>query len=265
MLASCSQSGAVLSSVSIDDIVVNSALKSKAEECEYDFDPTKCVVEEKEIYDYKSSELKGINDYLVRPDINKVYIISGEYVEGYAGDYTPYRTKIYLWEDGLFSGKLADHNMKGYWFNSSKDSNHEVDTLVLKYMHSTYETTEVFNETEDPFVKECNAEINFNWGRRYNELKAFYYYPVIGISTDVDRIIEVPLGTDFHWYAEKINLYFVLKNLRYYKGYLSDCVKYRLSDPDMYDRSHITKTGECEIIIAVDVFETRVPIKVLQS
>lgn len=265
LLASCSQVVATSSSEEERVEIINSSLISKADECEYNYDPTKCIMEEKDTYNYFSSELSNIKDYLERPGIERVYRVSGGLPDGASGDTWTDWVNFFLWEDGICSGILGNSKIKGYWFNSKAGSN-EVNMLVIKYYDKS-EQEVTFLPTEDPLVYEGTVKYSPSHGTRYIDAKAFYYYPVIGLAVDSNKKVEIPLETKIGDAVKFFHVYYVLKNLSYYEDYLPVNLAYRFSDPTIFygSNSRLNRTGEFEIIFSYEEYEVRAAFTAVES
>ena len=94
------------------------AIANKAKK-EYGFNPDKILIKEQEKWNFSDAELKKVNDKATRADHHMVYYFEGAYAEGYQGDYSETYGYLYLWDDGLFGGKVNSTTVKGFWYNSS--------------------------------------------------------------------------------------------------------------------------------------------------
>lgn len=80
------------------------------------------IIKEQVEWDFSDPELaEAINR---SPNtMDPYYVFEGSYAEGYQGDYSETFGNLYLWEDGIYSGKIGQTNVYGYWYNSSLNNN----------------------------------------------------------------------------------------------------------------------------------------------
>ena len=204
-----------------EDPNITDEIKAAAEAVEYDFKPEEVVIQEQDSYDYNDSEVKNITTGGNRSGHYLVYYFEGVYTEGYQGDYSPTYGNIYLWDDGLFGGKIRDANVRGYWFNSSKEAgtdeegNPLKDGVVMVSNVSKYESMICTAKGEDEFYsQQCYAYLDMGWGQRSLTLYGYYYYPEVAI------FINSPFEKDEFTVGENLNkgdysAQRVLKNLKY--------------------------------------------------
>ena len=198
-------------------------IKSVAEAYDYDFDPTEVFIEEEDEYDFNDSEVKNVPTGSTRDGHNLVYVFEGAYAEGYQGDYSETYGSIYLWEDGLFGGKINDTTIRGYWYNSSKDApaddpetpdvDESKDCLNLVSNVSKYEFVN-FERASGFYDWRTHLYLGFSWGTRSMEIAGYMYYPEVAIAIDPSSTgTEFKVGETFDrsgWVADRI-----LKNLNY--------------------------------------------------
>ena len=119
-----------------------------------------------------------------RGDINLVYVFEGSYTEGWQGDYIKTYANLYLWEDGIFTGKVGDTAIKGFWYNDSNDDG-EADCLRMVSNYSHYE--DIICDSADGFYDYITyVYLGFSWGQRSIDLSGYLAYEPIAIAVDTD-------------------------------------------------------------------------------
>ncbi len=225
-------------------------VRAKADAYAYDFKPEEKIIKEQESYTYGTAELNALGTGDTRADHNLVYVFEGSYAEGYQGDYSETYGYLYLWDDGLFGGKIRDTNVKGYWFNSSltdgkdEQGNDIKDCLKMVSNVSKYES--IITEPATGFY-ECHAYVylNMGWGTRSMILNGYVYYPVVDLAIDTaDTGTEFKVGKTFDrssWTANRI-----LKNLNYSAVFKASEVRW--TDPaGMLDGGKFAAAGSYDI------------------
>ena len=204
-----------------EDPNITDEIKAAADAVEYDFKPEEVVITEQDEYDYNAADVKNITTGGTRADHHLVYYFEGVYTEGYQGDYSPTYGNIYLWDDGLFGGKIRNTDIRGYWFNSSKEAgtdengNPLKDGVTMVSNISKYESMICTAKGEKEFYsQQCYAYLDMGWGQRSLTLYGYYYYPEVAI------FINSPYEKDEYKVGDTLNkgdysAQRVLKNLKY--------------------------------------------------
>lgn len=202
---------------------ITDEMKAKAAELNYEFNPKEIIIKEKEpeTYDYDNAELKALNTNGSRDgDHHLVYYFEGSYIEGYQGDYTPSYANIYLWEDGMYVGKIKDTTIRGYWYNSTLSSsgkdaegNDVKDKVVLVSNISKYESM-ICRESSGFYDLSLYAFIDMGWGQRSMSLYGYYYYPDIATFIKYsDDVEDFKVGDTLD--KGKFSTQHVLSNFKY--------------------------------------------------
>ena len=245
-------------------------IKSVAEAYDYDFDPTEVVFEEEDEYDFSNSELNSVPTNASRSGHNLVYVFEGAYAEGYQGDYSETYGYIYLWEDGLFGGKINDTNIKGYWYNSSKDApaddpateeDESRDCLNLVSNVNRYEFIN-FERASGFYDWRAHIYLGFSWGTRSMEIAGYMYYPEVALAIDPSSTgTEFKVGEVFDrsgWVADRI-----LKNLNYSAVFKASEVSWT-DGTGIKNGQAFTAAGEYEVTAKWNGLEANIKVTVTE-
>lgn len=196
---------------------ITDEIKAAAMAYVYDFDPESVVIKEQETWNYSDATLSGISVYdsTRSGGLHIVYHFEGSYAEGYQGDYSESYASIYLWEDGIFSGKVRDTNVKGYWFNSSiaegqdDEGNDIKDCLRMVSNVSNYDSI-ITQEAGGFYERSAYVYLNMGWGNRSIIINGYKYYPNVALFIDSGTDAEAPtfkVGDRFDrnsWVAKRV-------------------------------------------------------------
>ncbi len=249
---------------------ITEAMKAAAEACDYAFDPSSVVMEQKEEgYKFSSSasgdgyydsNLSGLSYTDTRAGHNLVYVFEGEYSEGYQGQYNTYLTGMYLWDDGLFAGKSNSTNFKGYWYNSSitapeddpatENVNEAIDTLVMVSDTSKLDYIKAeppLGGSGDFYELQAYVYMHPGWGDgRSVVVSGYKYYPNVAAFIDTNGYDEMAVGDKFvinsTWFFDR-----VIKNLSYTPIIPTSEIKWTLPSGMIDDKKKLTAPGEYEI------------------
>lgn len=191
---------------------ITDEIKAKAEAYDYSFDPTSVVIDKEDEYDFKSAELNAVTaGAATRAGQNLVYFFEGSYAEGYQGDYSPSYANLYLWDDGIFTGKAKDTSFKGYWYNQ-KDGK---ECLEMVSSYDRYESI-ICQKSTGFYSQAAYIYLNMGWGTRSIIVNGYMYYPEVALFIDpgtADGTVNYKVGDTFDrnmWSANR-----VLKNQAY--------------------------------------------------
>ena len=246
-------------------------IKSVAEAYDYDFDPKEVFIEEEDEYDFNANEVKNVPTGSTRDGHNLVYVFEGAYAEGYQGDYSETYGYIYLWEDGLFGGKINDTTIRGYWYNSSKDApaddpetadvDESKDCLNLVSNVSKYEFIN-FEKASGFYDWRTHCYLGFSWGTRSMEIAGYMYYPEVAIAIDPSSTgTEFKVGETFDrsgWVADRI-----LKNLNYSAVFKASEVSWT-DGSGIKDGQAFSAAGEYTVTAKWNGFEASVTVTVTE-
>lgn len=218
---------------------IPSALQKAAKKYKYDFDPSTVLIEEQDSWDFNDATLKSVPNNKSREsdDCHLVYFFEGAYAEGYQGDYSQTYGYLYLWEDGLFGGRINSTDVKGYWYNSSSEApednpdtpkNEAMDCLNLVSNVSKYESI-IFEKASGFYNWRTHIYLGFSWGTRSMEIAGYLYYPEVGIYIDTQGSMPTFRAT------EEIDISFwtptrVLKNLKASSVFVQTDVQWYIDD-----------------------------------
>ena len=246
-------------------------IRSVAEAFDYEFDPKGVKIAEQESYDFNDSEVKNITTSNSRSGHNLVYLFEGAYAEGYQGDYSETYGYIYLWEDGLFGGKINSTDIRGYWYNSSseapqdnpdtEDVDESLDCLNLVSNVSKYEFIN-FEKASGFYDWRAHIYLGFNWGTRSMEIAGYMYYPEVALAIDPSSTgLEFKVGDTFDregWVADRI-----LKNLSYSAVFKASEVTWT-DGSGIKNGQKIAAAGEYEVTAKWNGFEAKVTVTVTE-
>ena len=194
---------------------ITNAVKTKANQYNYSFNPSEIVIPQENNYDYQSSQFSSLTDSMTREGHYLVYYFEGSYTEGYQGQYNEYYAHIYLWDDGLMFGKSHNQTFKGYWYN---DSNGDGKADCLNMVSNTDKFSSIVcSKTNGFYDYEGFIYLNPGWGDgRSIIVSGYLYYP------DVDIAIYLPNDDSGNSYKagdsfnpSLVKVYRILKNLKY--------------------------------------------------
>ena len=246
-------------------------IKSVAEAYDYDFDPTDVLIEEEDEYtDFSAAS--SVPTTGTREGHNLVYVFEGAYAEGYQGDYSETYGSIYLWDDGLFGGKINDTTIRGYWYNSSKDApaddpetpdvDESKDCLNLVSNVSKYEFVN-FERASGFYDWRTHLYLGFSWGTRSMEIAGYMYYPEVAIAIDPSSTgTEFKVGETFDrsgWVADRI-----LKNLNYSAVFKSSEVSWT-DGAGIKNGQAFSEAGEYTVTAKWNGFEASVTVTVTEQ
>ena len=251
---------------------ITDEMRQAAEDCTYDFDPASIIIYEEEKYEFKepaedaedpgyyNEDLAGLKYSNTREDHNLVYVFEGEYSEGYQGQYNTYLTGMYLWDDGLFTGKSNSTEFKGYWYNSSlnapsddpetEDVNESIDCLNLISNTSHFESiiTEVpLGGAADFYERQAYVYMHPGWGDgRSVVVSGYKYYPNVAAFIDTNGYDKMMVGEKFivnsTWFFDR-----VIQNLSYTPIIPNNEIKWTLPDGMIDGKKKLQAPGEYEI------------------
>ena len=202
------------------DPLLTDEIKAAAEAYVYDFDPSSVIMKEQAEYtDFSAASSVPTNAN--RADHNLVYYFEGAYSEGYQGDYSPTYAYLYLWDDGLFGGRAANTDIKGFWYNSSIAEGQDPETgadirdclrMVTNISH--YESI-IANPKSGFYQFEAYMYLRMTWGGdRSIIMNGYEYYPEVAMLIDPQgEVPEAEVGKEYDmsfWSPSR-----VLKNLSY--------------------------------------------------
>ena len=234
---------------------ITDEIRQIAADYEYSFDASACVVKEKEEgYKYADNDEEGYYDPNVasvpvngseREDCHLVYVFEGAYAEGYQGDYSETYAAMYLYDDGLFGGVVNSTNVRGYWYNSSKDAeDDEQDVLNLVSNVSKYESI-ICAKASGFYEWRAHIYLGFSWGTRSMEVSAYRYYPEVALAIDPSSTgTNFKVGDTFDrsgWVADRI-----LKNLNYSSVFKASEVTWKDAD-GMLSGKKFAAAGDFEV------------------
>ena len=171
----------------------------------------------------------------------------GAYTEGWQGDYSSTYSYLYLWEDGYFTGKAGNKDMRGYWYDS--DENGEGNILVLVTSNNSDGT--IVGYKQDTFYSwAIGLQIQLSWGTRSSILEGYMYYPDVALhlNTGDTDFSNIRVGSTIDissWTVERI-----LKNLNHGAIFEDDTHKitWQVNGSVINDRIiNINSTGEYRI------------------
>lgn len=245
-------------------------VKATAEAFAYDFNPNDVFIEEQDDYDFDNAEMKAVPTQTGNRDgHNLVYVFEGAYAEGYQGDYSETYGAIYLWEDGLFGGRINSTDIRGYWYNSSKDApqddpetvdvDESKDCLNLVSNVNKYEFVN-FERASGFYDWRTHLYLGFSWGTRSMEIAGYMYYPEVAIAIDPSSTgTEFSVGETFDrsgWVANRI-----LKNLNYSAVFKASEVTWKDGD-GIKNGQAFTQAGEYTVTATWNNFEASITVTV---
>ena len=249
-----------------------------AELVDYDFNPESVLVKQEPKYEmskpaddaedpgYYDPNLAGLSYSATRSGYNLVYFFEGVFSEGYQGQYNTYSATLYLWDDGLFTGKSNSDTFKGYWYNSSIDYGTDEETgediIDCLNMVSSGNFQSIITEPVKGFYqRQGYVYLNPGWGGRSVVVSGYKYYPDVAIFIDTDEKVNFKVGEVFNrgmdWAANK-----VIKNLSYTPIVNVDEVQWTYPTGMLDSNNQFVEAGEYEIKAKWNGFEDSVTITV---
>ena len=251
---------------------ITDEIKAAAEAFEYENDPKSVIIQEADEYDLNDSDMRAVPTQSgTREGHYLVYVFEGAYAEGYQGDYSETYGNIYLWEDGLYGGRINSTDIRGYWYNSSKeapaddpeteDVDESLDCLNLVGYVSKYEFIN-FERASGFYDWRAHIYLGFSWGTRSMEIAGYMYYPEVAIAIDPSSTgLEFKVGDKFDrdgWVADRI-----LKNLNFSAVFKASEVSW--TDPTgLKNGQKIEAAGEYEVKAKWNGFEASVTVTVTE-
>lgn len=271
---------------------ITEKIKAAANAVEYAFNPESVIIKQKENYVYKAADAeKGYfnEDYpslsagaATRSGHDLVYLFEGIFSEGYHGGYGTYSANLYLWDDGLFTGKSNNNTFKGYWYNSSIEygKNEEGEDIedclnmfclepkkvdsntgeVTEYVYENFKSI-ITDAVKGFYSRQGYVYLNPGWGGRSVVVSGYKYYPDVAMFVDTNEKTEFKVGDTFNremdWAANK-----VIKNLNYTPIMDVDAVKWTYPEGMLDENNKFVAAGEYEITAKWNNFEDTVKIKV---
>ena len=249
------------------DTVITDEIRNIANAYDYDFDPTAIHYKKEDLTDSSGqfdfgSNISSLPTNGQREGVHLVYKFEGAYTEGWQGDYSSTYSYLYLWEDGYFTGKAGNKDMRGYWYDS--DENGEGNILVLVTSNNSDGT--IVGYKQDTFYSwAIGLQIQLSWGTRSSILEGYMYYPDVALhlNTGDTDFSNIRVGSTIDissWTVERI-----LKNLNHGAIFEDDTHKitWQVNGSVINDRIiNINSTGEYRITATWGGFVTGISIVV---
>ena len=250
---------------------ITNDIRSVAEAYDYDFKPEEVFIKEEDSYDFNDAEMKAVpTQNGNRAGHHLVYVFEGAYAEGYQGDYSETYGSIYLWEDGLYGGRINSTDIRGYWYNSSNEApaddpetadDESKDCLNLVSNVSKYEFIN-FERASGFYDWRAHIYLGFSWGTRSMEIAGYMYYPEVAIAIDPSSTgTEFKVGETFDrsgWVADRI-----LKNLNYSAVFKASEVSWT-DGSGIKDGQAFSAAGEYTVTAKWNGFEASVTVTVTE-
>lgn len=189
---------------------ITKEIEDAAKAYDYSFDPTKVSIEKQETYNFESAELKAVEEGAEsREGKHLVYFFEGSFGEGYA-DTVKY-ANFYLYEDGIFTAKVNETSIKGYWYNKANGK----DCLEIVSNYDNYDHVEFELTGGTSFYTHAGiVNVDLGYGERTMVVSGYMYYPDVAIFISVEGQ-ELPsrVGDTYERY-DWVTLR-VLKNLKF--------------------------------------------------
>ena len=231
---------------------ITEAVKKAAADYDYSFKPEEVLIKEQEDeYNYSGINSKVTDTGAATGEQQLVYVFEGAYAEGYQGDYSETYANLYLWNDGLFGGKVGGTSVRGYWFNSSleggkNDKGEDIKDCLKMVSNVTNYDSIIGQEATGFYEYNIYVYLGFSWGTRSMGLGGYLYYPEVAIAIDPSNLeAEYHVGDTFD--KEALKALRILKNLNYSAVFKSSEVKWTYPD-GMLDKDNVLQAaGEYEI------------------
>ncbi|MCQ2086767.1 MAG: hypothetical protein MJZ37_01640 [Bacilli bacterium] len=177
-------------------------------------DPTGYVFAKEETYDFNDETLAGVTaGAATRENRQLIYLFEGAYSEGYQGQYNEYYTNLYLWDDGIMTGKSNSQTFKGYWYNDM-DGDGTVDCLNMVSGSAKYASIVCSKETGF-YNYQAYVFMHPGWGDGRSIIVAGYmYYDAIALAINTTKTgLNFTVGDSFKTSDWTLNR--ILANLSY--------------------------------------------------
>ena len=266
---------------------ITDEIRAAAAAADYTFDPNSVVIKQQEKYEfsapsataenpgYYNADLAGLSYSATRAGHNLVYLFEGEYSEGYQGQYNTYLTGMYLWDDGLFTGKSNSTEFKGYWYNSSLTSpdddpeteeNESLDCVNMVSNTSHFESIIAdvpMGGAADFYERQCYVYMHPGWGDgRSVVVSGYKYYPDVAAFIDTNGNEEMKVGEKFRanstWFFDK-----VIKNLKYTQIVPTTDITWTLPEGMVDANNKLVGAGEYQIKAKWKTYEATATLKVV--
>lgn len=177
-------------------------------------DPKDIVFAKEEAYDFTTAELNAVTaGASTRTDHYLVYLFEGAYSEGYQGQYNEYYTNLYLWDDGIMTGKSNSQTFKGYWYN---DMDGDGTTDCLNMVSGSEKYASIVCSKETGFYNyQAYVFMHPGWGDGRSIIVAGYmYYDAIALAVNTTKTgLDFKVGDSFKTSDWTVNR--ILSNLSY--------------------------------------------------
>ncbi|MCR5309431.1 MAG: glycoside hydrolase family 3 C-terminal domain-containing protein [Bacilli bacterium] len=240
---------------------ITDEVKALADSKKPEVDPSSVAIPMYDEFDYQGEITSIEAGATSRGDINLVYVFEGCYAEGYNGDYSKTYGNLYLWEDGIFTGKVGNTTIKGFWYNDSNNDG-KADCLRMVSNYSHYEN--ITCDNADGFYDYITyVYLGFSWGQRSMVLSGYLAYEPIAIAVNTDTTeLEYKVGDNFD--ASSIRVVKILQNLKY-TNIDSDDSNLQFTVPDgLLSDNKFVSAGNYVIVISWKGLVTSVSISVTE-
>lgn len=271
---------------------ITDEIKAIADQYDYTFDPLSVIIDQEEKYEfsepkadaenpgYYDPNLASVPNGATRDGYNLVYYFEGAYAEGYQGDYSQTYGYLYLWDDGLFGGRISDRDVKGYWYNSSlKNETDEPDCLNMVSNVSRYESI-ITDPSSGFYHYQAYLYCHMSWGGdRSIIMNGYPYYPEVAmfIDTQSEEVPTCEVNKNFDisfWTPSR-----VLKNLSYSAVFIQTDVTWEAEDGSITIEyvdnqkargiasitANFNKAGEKDITVKWNGLEASVTVNVTEA
>lgn len=231
--------------------IITQEILDAAQRYQYDFNPTKVVIKEKETYDYSNKDLNDLESGEKRDNHYLVFRFEGKYDEGYPTD-NAVKTfgNMFLWDDGLFFAQLGDNEVKGYWYNSSLSSQNNIkDCLVLISNQENYEKNIASQSSEYSYQYFLEMYLPFSWGHRTIRMSGYYFYPDIAISffdyLEHGKNVNYKIG-DYFSTSNHIVIH-IIKSLGFFPVLDEKDISWTIPEDMLNQKREFYKTGDYSV------------------
>ena len=229
-------------------------------------DPKDIVFAKEDEYDFNAADFTALEaGAATRENHYLVYLFEGAYSEGYQGQYNEYYTYLYLWDDGLYTGKSNSQTFKGYWYNDLDDDG-TADCLNMVSNSEKYASI-VSSKATGFYNYEAYVYMYPGWGDGRSIIVAGYMvYETIALAIDTTKTgLEFKVGDSFRTSSWQLNR--ILQNLKYGSVFNTpdgdDKTKTKWTIPSgLLVDDKFAQAGEFEIKASWGGLETSVSIKV---
>lgn len=229
-------------------------------------DPKDLVYAKEETYDFTAAEFTALSAGAKTRDGHELaYLFEGAYSEGYQGKYNEYYTNLYLWDDGMMTGKSNSQTFKGYWYNDA-DGDGTVDCLNM-VSDSTKYASLVTSKSTGFYSAQAYVFMHPGWGEgRSIIVSGYVYYDCVALAIDTTSTgLDFKVGDSFSTSDWTLNR--ILANLSYGAvfntpdGDSSTQTKWTIPSGLLVD-GKFAQSGSFEIKASWGGFETSVTINV---